>query len=241
VRGKSLSDYLGQGYTLNWSESLKICEQIADAVAYLHSKGICFQSLTGSNVILKPQFDLCLVDFGVDAIADEINTQSDDGPKLVLLAPEGIREGTLISSFSVDIWRLGLIMYSIVLRQVPFLERNSLTTMDRILKSDLRLPASLEPAFANILIQTLKTDPKARPSAEWVLQELRAIMKSMEAGKILPAKSYTDHTSGMDGSDPGLSGFTCTPGHITGVVTSRSGLRLGRGDDGTSRARLRPK
>jgi serine/threonine protein kinase len=93
----------------------------------------------------------------------------------MLISPECIKGGNLITSPAVDIWRFGLIFYTIFVGELPFKESNTVAIMRRILGGDLSIPAHLPKDLRAIMAETLKVDPSSRPLARWLLDKLHQV------------------------------------------------------------------
>ncbi|XP_078431608.1 inactive leucine-rich repeat receptor-like serine/threonine-protein kinase At1g60630 [Wolffia australiana] len=55
----------GGGKPLHWTSCLKIAEDVATGLLYLHQNGVVHGNLKSSNVILGPDFESCLADYGL--------------------------------------------------------------------------------------------------------------------------------------------------------------------------------
>jgi serine/threonine protein kinase len=127
-------------------------------------------------VIVTEGGEAALVDYGISEISDELNVKHDEHPKLVLLAPEGIAAGKMVVSPAVDIWRFGLICHLLFLGVLPFLEKNSVAMMRRILAGDLQIAETCRKEIAELIERCLQTDPSKRPTADFLLGKFRALL-----------------------------------------------------------------
>jgi serine/threonine protein kinase len=108
----------------------KWCLQIARAVAYIHDKGIVHMNLSTRNVLLHrtgESIDAILADFGGSRCA-RLSIYSDLLPDCPFLDPylvdlhDPISNGGLVSLPKVDVFSLGVFIYTIMTGHYPFRE-----------------------------------------------------------------------------------------------------------------------
>ncbi|TID30483.1 hypothetical protein CANINC_000836 [Pichia inconspicua] len=119
-----LFEYVTKQGNLNVDEALRIFVQIAGAVHYLHKNGCCHRDLKLENVLLDKQMNVKLSDFG---FTRELPFMQ-HGPKSLLseycgtgayMAPEMVKR-IPYSGIKIDIWALGVILYTILAGEMPF-------------------------------------------------------------------------------------------------------------------------
>ena len=98
--------------------------KLADALAYLHDRGICHRDLKPSNVLLSPEGEPLLLDFNL--CADIQATLKRLGGTMPYMSPEQLRAtaGSAIYAAALDarsdIFALGVILYQLATGQHPF-------------------------------------------------------------------------------------------------------------------------
>jgi len=102
---RSLADRLQ--YRLSLSLALRFTEQILDAVAYAHARKIIHCDIKPHNLILFPENQLLLTDFGIAKIAQRTVQGSGSGT-VGHIAPE---QAMGKPSFRSDVFSIGLIAY----------------------------------------------------------------------------------------------------------------------------------
>jgi len=140
-------------------------KQIIVAIKYLHNKSIIHRDLKLSNVLLDEDLMVKLCDFGLatKVVDDERKTTICGTPNYI--APEilnGNHHG-MGHSFEVDIWSLGVIMFTLLAGRPPFQTRNLHETYRRIKKMRYQWPLSRDISWmARDLISKIFTDPADR-------------------------------------------------------------------------------
>jgi transcriptional regulator with GAF, ATPase, and Fis domain len=175
VAGPSLADSLA---TLSAESRLSsfasAAEALADALAYLHGKGVLHGDISPANVRCDESGKPVLIDFGLAGRLDA--TLASVSGTLGFLPPEA-----LVGEIgpSKDLFALGATLYDAWTGSPPFgLGMESIRTM---LQGPPAAPSALCPglpgAWDDLLLQMLAATPEERPaSARDVLQAIRAEM-----------------------------------------------------------------
>ncbi|MEM7532239.1 MAG: tetratricopeptide repeat protein [Chloroflexota bacterium] len=154
---------------------LNLIQQILEALAYLHRRGVLHRDLKPANVLVQ-HGDVRLLDFGLAATSDEQGSSSAGTPPY--MAPE-LFEGYPYSA-AADLYAVGVLMTELLTGRHPFLPFDY-AFLDRVLYELPNLgniPASLEPVVQKLLAK----EPGARyASASDVLLSLQ--MAQVSAGE----------------------------------------------------------
>ncbi len=129
IEGSSLADLLKQGQTFKEEQIIIWGIQLANALSYLHKQKppIIHCDVKPSNIILRPDGDVCLIDFN---IAFNLNSSAVMGYSKGYASPEQIRaiqarrSGSMLSSIETidaktDIYGLGATLYHLITLQKP--------------------------------------------------------------------------------------------------------------------------
>ena len=103
---------------LSERESARIMQQLASAVAYLHSRGIIHRDIKPENVLLTEQGDVKLIDFDTAALMDVDRQVRGSVGTTFYMAPEVLHKGAY--NEKCDIWSMGVVMYILLSGQPPF-------------------------------------------------------------------------------------------------------------------------
>ncbi|CAN1239778.1 Inactive leucine-rich repeat receptor-like serine/threonine-protein kinase At1g60630 [Linum grandiflorum] len=110
----------GGGKPLHWTSCLKIAEDLATGILYIHQNpGLAHGNLKSSNVLLGPDFESCLTDFG---LAGFQNPDSPDEPSAVALfyrAPE-VRDVRKPPTQPSDVYSFGVLLLELLTGKTPF-------------------------------------------------------------------------------------------------------------------------
>ncbi len=213
VPGTSLRRALDAG-PLPLAEGLRIAGAVADALAYAHQKGVVHRDLKSENVLLTPEGDAKIADFGIarrlvaadGSTADETLTRA--GAVIGTyrtMSPEQAY-GDPVDARS-DLFSFGVLLYETFAGESPFLARTNVQTLER-LAHDRPPPlreraAGVPPALSELVDHLLEKDPRLRPrDAFEVAERLESIGESVRledestrtAGSTEPAVPAAPHT-----------------------------------------------
>ncbi len=168
--GADLSDYLAEAY-LSVAASLELARQVAEGLAYAHSRGIIHRDIKPSNVFLvggDPR-SVKLLDFGVARLTGAATDLTALGTRVgtpAYMAPEQARGLTDLDA-RVDVFALGVLLYQCLTRRKPFPGDDLMAVMGKIILAEpepiRRLRPDVPPEVAELVSQLLAKDPAARP------------------------------------------------------------------------------
>lgn len=120
VDGESLEDRLARG-PIPIEEALPLMQQVADAVRYLHERGVRHRDIKPANVLVQPNGKPKLVDFGL-AVEAEVTRITAHGMSFgtVSYAPPEWITPEQIDPTAWDIYALGTVFYEMLTGLVAF-------------------------------------------------------------------------------------------------------------------------
>jgi serine/threonine protein kinase len=137
----TLQDILTKEGQLAWPRLMHYLDQMAAAIDYAQERGVQHHNIRPANVLLTPEGDLCVTDFGLVNIVTEGLTAQDRllgtaGPLVVpdYMAPEQVTNDTVDGR--TDLYSLAVLLYQMVTGKTPF----SGTTAVYIAAQQVQLP-----------------------------------------------------------------------------------------------------
>ncbi|KXS09577.1 kinase-like protein [Gonapodya prolifera JEL478] len=112
---------------LTEEQSRFVFRQIAEAVAYLHAKGIVHRDLKDENIVIDEKLHAKLIDFGSAAIEPRPTQQNhlfDHFYGTIQYAAPEILRGEKYRGRPNDMWALGILLYTILFGESPFASTN---------------------------------------------------------------------------------------------------------------------
>ena len=174
--GQTLKDKMSAS-RLSPNRAIDYAMQVARGLAFSHKKGIVHRDIKPSNIIITPEDQVKIVDFGLALFVDR--PLPNDSKKIMgtmgYMAPEQ-RQGAS-TDFRTDIWSLGVILHEMLLGKRPDVARSSFISREK--KSiGYSFPfKSLDSAkLSKLLTRALQPNPDNRyPSISDLLVDLRKI------------------------------------------------------------------
>ncbi len=146
IEGDTLKARLAKG-PLASAEIEKIVEAVGSALAYAHKQGILHRDIKPSNVLVANDGQLYLADFGLARIAQSgESTLSSD---MIMGTPQYISPEQAMGKKDLDegtdIYSFGVMIYEMVVGQVPFNADTPFSIIHDHIYSPLPLPRSINP------------------------------------------------------------------------------------------------
>jgi serine/threonine-protein kinase len=180
AEGKSLRAIQGAKGKFEVAEALGIASQIAEALVYLHSQGVVHRDLKPDNVLLTPDGQIKLLDFGIamDEAARRLTWFGLSPPVGTpdYMAPEQVRGKR--GDVRTDVYALGTMLYEMITGGLPHDAGNAHAMMQAKLRQAPRLPRellpSLDPKVEEIIMHAIEREPRERyATAKDMLDQLR--------------------------------------------------------------------
>lgn len=164
----TMSDLVKRRKRLTELEVRCYMTQILSALKYLHKHQVIHRDLKLGNIFLSDQMEIKLGDFG---LATKLEYEGEKKRTICgtpnYIAPE-ILEGKHGHSYEVDIWSLGVILYTFLIGKPPFETTDVKTTYRRIRMCSYSFPDNvlISSQAKNLITKILATDPSKRPSLD---------------------------------------------------------------------------
>ena len=145
--------------------------QIVSALKNVHGQRIIHRDLKLGNLFLSEKMEIKVGDFG---LATKLEYEGEKKRTICgtpnYIAPE-ILEGKTGHSYEVDVWSLGVIIYTLLIGKPPFETSDVKTTYRRIRMNAYSFPehVTISSAAKNLITKILNTDPAKRPTLDEIL------------------------------------------------------------------------
>jgi serine/threonine protein kinase len=128
-------------------QTLRLVEQLAEIVSYLHRQGVVHGNLKPSNVLFAADGIPRLVDFRPTGglFLGPLPADHTSPAGLCYLAPELARDTSAKSQPYTDIYGLGMILYYLLTSRSPFASRSTEETLEEVRSQDPTPPSHLNP------------------------------------------------------------------------------------------------
>jgi len=130
VKGMSLDDYLKYNEILDKKEVLNYFTKILKAVNQAHKRGVIHRDLKPSNIMILPNDNIKIMDFGISKSYNKNNSLTDVGATIgtkSYMSPEQIKGDNKNVDFRSDIFSLGLIFFEMLTGKSPIKGKNNLS------------------------------------------------------------------------------------------------------------------
>ena len=163
IEGETLKAYLLRG-PLSTEDITKVVDSVGSALAYAHQQGILHRDIKPSNVLIAADGVMYLADFGLARIAQAgESTMSSDS---IMGTPQYISPEQAMGKSDLDagtdIYSFGVMLYEMVVGQVPFSADTPFSIIHDHIYTPLPMPRVINPqvpeAVERVLLKALAKD-----------------------------------------------------------------------------------
>ncbi|XP_035236853.1 MAP/microtubule affinity-regulating kinase 3a isoform X2 [Anguilla rostrata] len=168
--GGEVFDYLVAHGRMKEKEARAKFRQIVSAVQYCHQKHIVHRDLKAENLLLDADMNIKIADFGFSnefTMGNKLDTFCGSPP---YAAPE-LFQGKKYDGPEVDVWSLGVILYTLVSGSLPFDGQNLKELRERVLRGKYRIPFYMSTDCENLLKRFLVLNPAKRGTLEQIMKD----------------------------------------------------------------------
>lgn len=165
VEGKNLKQLLSEKTPFSSERIAEIVGQVGEALDYAHRRGIVHRDVKPANIIITPEGQVKITDFGI--AKTEKSNLTTTGQFLGTpnyMSPEQVT-GDAVDGRS-DLFSLGVVLYELLTRKKPFTADNLTSISYKIVHEQFVPPetydAAIPPEFTAILDKALSKDPAER-------------------------------------------------------------------------------
>ena len=191
VDGGTLEQYTAMDALLPLERVVEVIFKCSRALEYAHRMGVIHRDIKPANILVTPDFDVKLSDFGVAQLTEATHTNIGNAGSPAYMSPEQLTEREL--NHQTDIYSLGVVMFQLLCGRLPFLASSQASLMYQIVNHDpvpvSSLRAGLPEAFDRIVARAMQKDPAARYQS-WIEfgRDLAALFRDLDA----PREDFTE-------------------------------------------------
>jgi len=185
VAGGDLADLLAKESPLPIERVLSIALELADALTRAHHLKVIHRDIKPANALLAADGTLRLTDFGIAALDRGTKLTEKDSlvGTIAYLSPEACLGQALDEC--ADIWSFGVLLYELLLGEVPFGGEHPVAIITAIMGEELpdlqELRADIPDGLVDLVYRMLVKDREGRiPSARLVGAELEGLIKGFQ-------------------------------------------------------------
>lgn len=190
-----------QSADLPWSLRYRISHETAQGLHFLHHHDILHRDLKSLNVLLDMELHAKLSDFGLAKVREETATTTSSATAsvgtLAWMAPELLNLGSRASQ-ATDIYALGVILWEIATRSVPYASANgNAGLICQWIKDGQRekIPESTPQKFSALIAKCWAERDGDRPTTAAVIQELATELPNSNGSSPGLVSSYQGNLS----------------------------------------------
>jgi hypothetical protein len=166
LEGRELKQLIADHAPLALEDKLAIMKQVCDGLSYAHRQGVVHRDIKPSNILIKPDGQVKILDFGVARIADTDGGLTRTGlimGTLRYVAPEQVRGRADARS---DIFSVGVVFYEFLSGQAPFPGRTVPEILEQVRTQEPPSLRQIDPSLPAELValveRAVRKDPDER-------------------------------------------------------------------------------
>nr|XP_021530418.1 serine/threonine-protein kinase MARK2-like [Aotus nancymaae] len=167
-------------------EARAMFQQMLSAMQYCHRKRIAHRDLKPANILLDGEGNVKIADFGSAITYDEGQKLTTCCGTSFYMAPEVIL-GHGYQCPAMDVWSLGVTLYQMVSKSLPFLSVSPMGLQEKIKSGKYTCPSSFSEGLKRLMKKLLTPDPRERPTVEEIMRD-----PWVNDGQELPLTTYEE-------------------------------------------------
>ena len=206
LEGHTVKDKVAER-PLKLDEALDIAVQTAQGLQAAHEKGIVHRDIKSANLMVTPQSQVKIMDFGLAQLAERsklTETSTILGTPAYMSPEQAIGEKT---DRRTDLWSLGVVLYEMVAGRLPFEAERQEAVLFKISSDEpepvTALRAGLPMELEWIVGKCLAKAPDERyQHAEDLLVDLRSLRKKLASGSSTASRTGAVTQTAMHRLEP---------------------------------------
>jgi len=190
VEGETLKSHIlkaSSGTGMPVQQAFAWIEQIAQGLKVAHDKNIVHRDIKPENIMLTPDGQLKIMDFGIAKIQGStgITKTGTSLGTLSYMSPEQAQ--SIPADHRTDIWSMGVVLYEILTGELPFKAEHEAALLYLIVNGDVPPPSAMDkriPRQVDSLVMTMlaKDRTKRYNNAQEVIAAVGQVRKDIAQG-----------------------------------------------------------
>lgn len=199
VEGTTIRDVLRDKKLPTVIRSLQIVRDILDALDYSHEHGIVHRDIKPGNVMITPDGEIKVMDFGIAKALDDVDVTVTHAWTVVgtaqYLSPE--QTAGQVADARSDLYATGCLLYELIVGKPPYVADTPVAMAYKhandVLIPPSKLVAGLPPGLDSVITHALAKDPAVRYQTAALMRD--DIDRLLAGGKVMaPAELATKRT-----------------------------------------------
>ncbi|MEU1805029.1 serine/threonine-protein kinase [Streptomyces sp. NPDC019937] len=186
IDGPSLDRHLAATGPLSPQRTAAIGLQLLSALEAVHAVGALHRDIKPANVLLRPDGNAVLTDFGIAALEgdDSLTTAGELLGSIGYMAPEQLTADEV--GPPSDLWALGATLSAVASGVAPFQRTTQAAALHAVTFAEPNIPDRVGP-LRPVVEALLHKSPDQRPSVAEVREALRSVADGSAPGPAVPA------------------------------------------------------
>ena len=167
VDGEDLAALLKRIGRVPIDKGIEIARKLCAGLAAAHAKGVLHRDFKPANIMIDSRGEVRIMDFGLAAIADQLDTSDAFSGTPAYMAPEQLA-GTGATRQS-DLYALGLVLYEVFTGKPPFAGKDLQELQRQRAQTPKTTPSTLipdiSPRLESAILRCLEPEPNLRPAS----------------------------------------------------------------------------
>ncbi|MDD6673449.1 MAG: Stk1 family PASTA domain-containing Ser/Thr kinase [Eubacteriales bacterium] len=183
IDGITLKEYINKQNSISWNDALFFMTQILRAVQHAHDKGIVHRDIKPQNIILLPNGNIKVTDFGIARFSrSDTKTLTEQAIGSVhYIAPEQAKGE--VTDEKADIYSIGVVLYEMLAGKVPFDSENAVSVALMQVQANAQKLTQINPdipkGIEQICVHAMQKNPCDRyQTATEMLLDIEEVIKN---------------------------------------------------------------
>ena len=152
--------YIANNHRLSVDEARVFCREIADALQFIHSKGVAHRDIKLDNLLYDKAKRIIISDFGYSIICDDSLVKNFCGT-MVYSPPEIVRKEPY-NPFMSDVWSAGIVFYALLTSKFPWPTKDQNIMIQKIQERNITFPDYVPDQARDLINKMTEIEPGKR-------------------------------------------------------------------------------